>query len=310
MPARSRVLGVPPSTIHSTWAKSGLVFCTCTQACGLIHSTLTTLPRSSTGDLPSNSAAKAWWATAWVTPIEAAARRPAEITAGTMSLRKFIWASPAEDADILASSHGVFAASREDRWVRSSLQRFFPQVTIHQFFDEFDALELLQARVLADVLVEVHAHLPRAGEDRGILDRRLVAHHAGAGGGPALGDLEIAGVEVAGAVEPGGVQHAGDDDDQRVAFPVGDRLAHPAVDRRGAGILELQIAHRARIFVGDQGGAFRLEDLERQGHVVGARHARQVALDLRILVDPVSVVGVARLQGFGRVGDRAPFDDA
>src|ERR1700748_2970113 len=89
MPARSRVLGVPPSTIHST---------------------LTTLPRSSTGDLPSNSAAKAWWATAWVTPIEPAARRPAEITAGEMSLRKFIWASPAEDADGLAPSRGVFWA--------------------------------------------------------------------------------------------------------------------------------------------------------------------------------------------------------
>src|SRR5947209_9776567 len=115
MPARSRVLGVPPSTIHSTCANSGLVFITCTQACGLIHTTLVTLPRSSTGDLPSNSAAKAWWATAWVTPIEAAARRPAERAAGTMKRRKFIWASPAEDADLLASSRDAFGATQEDR---------------------------------------------------------------------------------------------------------------------------------------------------------------------------------------------------
>jgi len=47
---------------------------------GLTHSTLLTLPRSSTGALPVKSAAKAWWAAAGcTTPSVAAARRPAEI---------------------------------------------------------------------------------------------------------------------------------------------------------------------------------------------------------------------------------------
>ena len=44
-------------------------------------------------------------------------------------------------------------------------------------------------------------------------------------------------------------------------------------------------------------------------HVRGTRHARQEALDLRILGDPVLLVPVLFLQRIGRVGNLAPALD-
>src|SRR5262245_31532256 len=70
MPRRSSVFGVPPSTIHSShfwpavnWhacGPSALGTSMWIQACGFTHSSLTTLPLSSTGRFGSNSPPKAW----------------------------------------------------------------------------------------------------------------------------------------------------------------------------------------------------------------------------------------------------------
>src|SRR5579863_3112723 len=128
MPARNRVLGGPASTIHSCSLASVLTTLMCIQACGLIHSILVTLPRNSTGDLPSNSAAKAWWATACCTPNVTAARKPVTIAVRMMKRRLFM----------RVSSGGSLRLGG-----RRSLQRLLAQVTVHQFFHEFDTAELL-----------------------------------------------------------------------------------------------------------------------------------------------------------------------
>src|SRR6266404_1727108 len=208
MPARNRVLGGPASTIHSCSLASAATTLRCIQACGLIHSILVTLPRSSTGDLPSNSAAKAWWATACCTPNVAAVRRPADIAAQIVKRRLFM----------RVSSGGALRLGER----RRSLQRLLPQVTVHQFFHEFDAPELLQVGVLTDVPVEVHAHLPRTGEHRLIGDLGFITDDAWARVVVLLDHLHVGGVEVAGMVEPARIVQAGDDDHEGVAFPMGD----------------------------------------------------------------------------------------
>ena len=59
MPTRCRVLGVPPSTIQVSCVPFGVFTSMWIQACGLIHSTLVTGPRSVTGAFASNSAENA-----------------------------------------------------------------------------------------------------------------------------------------------------------------------------------------------------------------------------------------------------------
>jgi hypothetical protein len=61
-PRRSRLFGVPPSTIQISFLPSFVVTSMWIQVCGLIHSTLTTGPLSSSGRFGSNSAPKAWCA--------------------------------------------------------------------------------------------------------------------------------------------------------------------------------------------------------------------------------------------------------
>src|SRR5262245_57096643 len=137
MPERSRVLGVPPSTIHSVVVPSGFTLATCTQACGLIHSTRITLPRSSTGRLPSNSAAKAWCARA--APPAAAMLSTAPTAPAIKSFFVFIPRLQTPDACSIVPRPDL-------------LQRFLAQVTVHEFFHKLDALELVQTGVFADVL--------------------------------------------------------------------------------------------------------------------------------------------------------------
>src|SRR5262249_6171035 len=68
MPRRSREFGAPPSIIQLVTVLSEFFTSTWIQACGLIHSTLVTVPRRCNGRDESNSAAKAWCAHAGPAP--------------------------------------------------------------------------------------------------------------------------------------------------------------------------------------------------------------------------------------------------
>src|SRR4029079_7797069 len=132
--------------------------------------------------------------------------------------------------------------------------------------------------------------LPGPRERLRIGNRRFVAEDVRRRARVALGDLQLIAVEVAGPIEPGAVVEAGRLDDERLALPVADRLAHPRIDGRWTRILEVDVSHRARVLIREEDGARALQDLERLRHVVRARHAWQVALDLGVALQPLLLV--------------------
>src|SRR5215469_7934617 len=80
-PRRSRALGAPPSTFHSTTLPPclGSAAMRWIQEWGLTHSNLTTDPSSLTGWFWSNSAPNEWWAQA-APEAPVASRAPAAAT--------------------------------------------------------------------------------------------------------------------------------------------------------------------------------------------------------------------------------------
>ncbi len=123
-----------------------------------------------------------------------------------------------------------------------------------------------------------------------IFDGGFVGNHIRAGARVALHHVQLVAMEIPSAVEPGLIVEAGDVDHQRVALPVSDGLAHPRIRRSGSGIFQKNVAHRARVLIDERQRAGAFENLERVGHVSGARHAGQIALDLRIAIQPVLLV--------------------
>src|SRR5678816_659497 len=117
-------------------------------------------------------------------------------------------------------------------------------------------------------------------------------------------------MEVAGAIEPGLIVEPGDIDDERVAVPLRHRLTHPRIDRGWPGILQVNVADGARIFVRDQQLTRTLDDLKRIRHVGRPRDAGQIALDLRIARQPLLLVLLLRLQRVGLVRKLVAVDDA
>src|SRR5262249_7373953 len=63
-------------------------------------------------------------------------------------------------------------------------------------------------------------------------------------------------------------------------------------------------------FVGKGDVTLGLDDLEREAHVVGARDAGHVALDLRVELHTIFEILLLPGGGFHRVGNFAAFDDA
>ena len=116
---------------------------------------------------------------------------------------------------------------------------------------------------------------------------------------------------VSGAIEPRVAYVRSHVDDERLSLPVGPRMSHPRFDGR----LEIRTVQindpaRARELVGDQYGLGRLDNLERVGHIGGARHARHVALHGRVALEPMLEIVLLLRPRLGSVGDLAALYDA
>ena len=113
-------------------------------------------------------------------------------------------------------------------------------------------------------------------------------------------------MEIPGGVEPSVGHVVRDFDHEGLPFPPPAGMTHPRIAR----MLEVRSIHvdharRARKFVGDQDVVGRLHDLEREGHVRGARDTRHVALDDGVESQPVLAVRVALRERLVPVRDLA-----
>ena len=124
-----------------------------------------------------------------------------------------------------------------------------------------------------------------------------------------LCDFQCIGVMVACAVKPGLSVLPRHFDDQGVALPAAVRLAHPAVDGCGIGVVHVNLAHRASVLVGHEQGLSVLKNLKRLRHIVGAGNTWQIALNLGIPCKPVGCVFVSLFECLGRVGDGFTADN-
>ena len=189
------------------------------------------------------------------------------------------------------------------------LTRLFPQMSVQQIFHEFDASELQNLRIGLHPAVERHAHLPGARKDLGILDCHLVIERIGAPRREALDHVQCIAVKVSGAIEPAQVVESLRVDDQRLPFPASVRPSHPAVSRCFRLIGHVDRPHRTRILVNEHDVLLALDDLKRVRHVGGARHPGQIALHLRIELQPVRAILVSLLERLRRIRQRPAFDD-
>ncbi len=118
-------------------------------------------------------------------------------------------------------------------------------------------------------------------------------------------------MEVAGPVEPVPPVEDGHVDDERVAFPAADRVAHVGVVGRTFDLVQVDRSRRVRERVGHLNLVRALDDLKRVGHVHRARNARQIALELGIAIDPVLAVVLLHRGRFRLVRNLAvTLDDA
>src|SRR5262249_50300437 len=82
-------------------------------------------------------------------------------------------ADPAATSPITSNPKRFMEETR--RLMRSPLfARLFPERSVHQLFDKFDAFEFQKLSILFQPPVERHAHLPGSGECLRILDRDFV----------------------------------------------------------------------------------------------------------------------------------------
>ena len=113
-------------------------------------------------------------------------------------------------------------------------------------------------------------------------------------------------------------------DDERVSLPSADGLSHPRrnVEQIGKGLIQVNHSNRAGVFVPYEHFVLRLNELKRERHVGGARHAPLKALGLRIarhllrIDDEQGIVlqtsfekPLSLRQRLGLVRDRATFHD-
>src|SRR5207253_673806 len=85
---------------------------------------------------------------------------------------------------------------------------------------------------------------------------------------------------------------------------------HPAVQRRLLMVAHVNDAAGGRELINEEDVVLPLHDLERIGHVVGARNPRHIALRFGIALWPAGPVFVALLQRRRLVRNRSALDDA
>src|SRR5689334_1948277 len=133
----------------------------------------------------------------------------------------------------MRQSKAALGERTEEFVLRVSFQWLLAQSSIHQFFDEFDTLELLKLCILADAAIEVQTDFPGPCEGRRIGDLGFVAHNAGSRRRVALDDFHIGRMMIPGPVEPSRIVLTRNRDHKRVTLPMSDGLSHPGVDGRG-----------------------------------------------------------------------------
>ena len=117
-------------------------------------------------------------------------------------------------------------------------------------------------------------------------------------------------MEITRSVEPCLIVETRHIDNQRVAFPMARRPAHPCVIGTFQLAIHVDGSIGAREFVGDQDVQRRLNDLKWIWHVRRARHTRQIALDLWIGSQPLLRVLFLLCRRLRQVGDFVAFHDA
>src|SRR5262245_58857919 len=166
-------------------------------------------------------------------------------------------------------------------------ERLLAQPAVHELFDELDAAVLEQLRIWLQPSIERHRELPRFGEHVWILDGHLVVDRVLRDGSEALRHMQRLTMIVAGPVEPVLAVELRYVSDQRIAFPPTDRMSHICQVRRWLHLVEVDRAAGARERERHVDLVRALDDLNGVGHVHRTRDARQVALQLRIAVDPI-----------------------
>src|SRR5579872_5787229 len=190
------------------------------------------------------------------------------------------------------------------------LGRLFSKMSIDHLLGELDALELEQLRILLDVAIERHAHLPGSSKNLRILDGRLVKQSIRTACGVAFDHVQRITVEISCPVEPGVFVEAGHVHYQRLAFPTGHRPSHPTWRGALACIVQGDVTNRVTELIGDHDGLPALDNLKRRGKVSGARYARKIALDLRVRCQPVREIFLLLRQRPRLIGDLAALHDA
>ena len=102
----------------------------------------------------------------------------------------------------------------------------------------------------------------------------------------AFDNMQGVAVKIAGSVEPAQVVEIGRVDNKGFTLPVAIGPSHPAVGRRVI-MIHVNRSHGAGILKRHHDVLRAHHDLKGVRHIHGARHARQIAFDFRIPVQPI-----------------------
>ena len=115
-------------------------------------------------------------------------------------------------------------------------------------------------------------------------------------------------MEISGAVKPGALVETGYVHNQSVTFPLAPGLAHPRINGSRSGIFQRNVAKGAIVLISDGYRLGAVEDLERIGHIGGARHTGKIAADLGVKRHPVLGIFFLFRQSLRLVGQHAALD--